>query len=140
MVFLKVLTQKYFDIGKDGTALFTYFSEDFDFFDHQLLIPKLNACGIDTNYLYFLASYLEKREQRTKVNGSYCNFDDMLSGVPQGFTLQLLLFNIYICDLLFGIEDLDTASYADDNAPYTFSSELDVALEKLRSYTAKISE
>ena len=64
----------------------------------------------------------------------------MLSVVPQGFTLQLLLFNIYICDLLFGIEDLDTASYADDNAPYTFSSELDVALEKLRIYTTKISE
>ena len=82
MVFLKVLTQKYFDIGKDGTALFTYFSEDFDFFDHQLLIPKLNACGVDTNYLYFLASYLEKGEQRTKANGSYCNIDDMLSGVP----------------------------------------------------------
>ena len=38
-----------------------------------------------------------------------------------------------------GIENLDIASYADDNT-YTFSSELDVALKKLRSYTIKIFE
>ena len=36
--------------------------------------------------------------------------------------------------------DLDVASYADDNTPYTFSSELDVTLKKLRSYTTKIFE
>ena len=72
------------------------------------------------------------------MNGSYSNFDDIFSGVPQGSILGPLLFNIYICDLFFGIGDLDIASYADDNTPYTFSSELDVALKKLRSYTIKI--
>ena len=52
-----------------------------------------------------------------------------------------LLFNISICDLFFGIGDLDIASYADDNTPYyTFSSELEVTLKKLRSYTVKIFE
>ena len=51
-----------------------------------------------------------------------------------------LLFNISICDLFFGIGDLDIASYADDNTPYTFSSELDVALKNLRSHTIKIFE
>ena len=74
------------------------------------------------------------------MNGSYSNFDDIFSGVPQGSILGPLLFNIYICDLFFGIGDLDIASYADDNTPYTFSSELDVALKKLRSYTIKIFE
>ena len=112
----------------------------FDCIDHQLLIAKLNAYGVDTNSLYFLASYLEKRKQRTKVNGSYSNFDDIFSGVPQGSILGPLLFNIYICDLFFGITDLDIASYTDDNTPYTFSSELYLALKKLRSYTVKIFE
>ena len=131
---------RYLDTGGHGSALFTDLSKAFDCIDHQLLIAKLNAYGVDTNSLYFLASYLEKRKQRTKVNGSYSNFDDILSGVPQGSILGSLLFNIYICDLFFGIGDLDIASYADDNTPYTFSSELDVALKKLRSYTIKIFE
>ena len=98
------------------------------------------AYGVDTNSLYFLASYLKKRKQRTKVNGSYSNFDNIFSGVLQGFILGPLLFNIYICDLFFGIGDLDIASYDDDNTPYTFSSDLHAAFKKLRSYTIKIFE
>ena len=75
------------------------------------------------------------------MNGSYSNFDYIFSGIPQGSILGPLLFNIYICDLFFGIENLDIAScYADDNTPCTFSSELDVTLKKLRSYKIKIFE
>ena len=108
----------YLDIGGHGSALLTDLSKAFDCIDHQLLIAKLNAYGVDTNSLYFLASYLEKRKQRTKVNGSYSNFDGNFSGVPQGS----ILAPICICDLFFGIGDLNISSYADDNTPYTFSS------------------
>ena len=66
--------------------------------------------------------------------------DDIFIGVSQGFILGPLLFETYICDLFFGIEDLDIPSCADDNTLYTFSSELDVALKKLRSHTIKIFE
>ena len=52
-----------------------------------------------------------------------------------------LLFNISICNLFFGIGDLNIASFADGNTPYyTFSSELDVTLKKLWNYTIKIFE
>ena len=74
------------------------------------------------------------------MNGSYSSFDDIFSGVPQGSILAPLLFNTYICDLFFEIEDLDIASYVDDNTPYTLSSELDVALKTLRCYTVKFFE
>ena len=120
----------YLDTGGHGSALLTNLSKAFDCIDHQLLIAKLNAYGVDTNSPYFLASYLEKRKQRTKLNGSSSNFDDIFSGVSQGSILGPLLFNIYICDLSFGIGDLDIARYADGNTPYTFSSELDMALKK----------
>ena len=32
---------------------------------------------------------------------------------------QDLLFNIFLCDLFLFINDIDIASYADDNIPYT---------------------
>ena len=48
------------------------------------------------------------------MNGSYSNFDDIFSGVPQDSILGPLLFDIYIRDLFFGIGNLDIASYADD--------------------------
>ena len=55
------------------------------------------------------------------MNGSYNNFDDILSGVQQGSILGPLLFNISICDLFFGTGDLEIASYADNNTPYALS-------------------
>ena len=119
----------YLDTGGHSSALLTDLSKGFDCINYQLLIAKLNAYGVDANSIYFSASYLEKRKQRTKVNGSYSNFD-IFRGVPQGSILGSLLFDICICDLFFGIGDLDIASYADDNTPYTFSSKPDVALKK----------
>ena len=74
---------KYLDGGGHGSALLTKLSTVFDCIDHQLFIAKLNAYVVDTNSLYFLASHLEKRNQRTKVNGSYTNFDIFIS-VPHG--------------------------------------------------------
>ena len=98
----------------------------------------LNEYGVDTNLLYFLASYLEKRMPRKKMIDSYSNFDDIFSGVLQGSMLGPLLFNRCISNLFFSITDLEIASYAADNAPYTFSSERDMVLKKLRSYTIKL--
>ena len=129
--------QIYIDFGGHGSALLTEFSKSFDCIDHLLLIAELNGYGVDTNLLYFLAYYFEKTKQKTKVNGSYSNFGDIFSGVQQGFILVPLLFNIHNCDLFFRIGDLGKASYADDNMPCSFSSELDVLMKNLRSYTIK---
>ena len=68
------------------------------------------------------------------MNGSYENFDCIFSKVSQGSILGPLLFSICICSLFFGIGDLGIVSYInniDNNTPYTYSSELDVALDRV---------
>ena len=40
-------------------------------------------------------------------------------GVPQGSIFGPLFFNIFIADLFLTVPEIDIASYADDNTPYT---------------------
>ena len=53
--------------------------------------------------------------QRTKINESYSTWEKKLFGVPQGSILGSLLFNIFLCSLFFIVNEIDFASYADDN-------------------------
>ena len=101
------------DNKKSFGALLTDLSKAFDCLSHDLLIAKLNAYGFNMSALRFVHSYPKNRMQRTKVNSEYSSWEEIMFGVPQG----PLLFNIFTCDLFFIMENIDTASYADDNTP-----------------------
>ena len=103
--------------------------------DHELLIAKL---WFDTDALKFIYSYLEGRKQRTRINSSYSSFAEILFGVPQGSILGSLLFNVYICDLFYDIDDLDFASFADDITPYSCLSDTISVLGQLKGGIDKI--
>ena len=49
-----------------------------------------------------------------------------------------LLFNAYICDLFYDIDDLDFASFADDNTPYSCLSDMISVLGQLKGGIDKI--
>ena len=49
-----------------------------------------------------------------------------------------LLFNAQICDLFYDIDDLDFASFADDNTPYSWLSEMIFVLGQLKGGIDKI--
>ena len=102
------------------------------------MIPRLHAYGFENDALKFIYSYLEERKQRTKINFSNSSFAEILFGVPQGSILGPLLFNAYICDLFYDIDDLDFASFADDNTSYSCLSDMISVLGKLDGGIDKI--
>ena len=108
--------------------LLTDCSKAFNCILHGLLIAKLAAYGFDYNSLQILQSHLSNKKQRTKINDAYSNYFEILFGVQQGSISGSLLFNIYICDMFYDINDCDIASYADDNTPYVSSSNLDALI------------
>ena len=53
------------------------------------------------------------------VNNSYSLWKLIKYGVPQGLILGYAFFNIFLCNLFFIIDNVDIASYPDDNTSYT---------------------
>ena len=120
------------DNSKMFGALLTDLSKAFDCLDHELLIAKLNAYGFGLTALKLVHNYLSNRKQRTKINSTYSSLLEIIFGVPQGSILGPLLFNIFLIDLFFIIEDTDIASYADDKTPYVTADNIDGVIKSLQ--------
>ena len=52
-------------------------------------------------------------------------------GVPQGSILGPLLFNRFLADLFFILNNTEIANYADDTTPYTVSNNIDDLISSL---------
>ena len=114
-------------------ALLTDLSKAFDCLPHDLLIAKLNAYGVDISALRLIFDYLTKRKQRAKIGNDYSSSREILYGVPQGFTLVPLLFNIFICDLILITDDFKMANYADDTTPYVCNKDITSLIKSLEN-------
>ena len=125
--------RKNMDKGKSCAALLTDLSKAFDCIVHDFLIAKLEAYGFSYEALKVIYNYLTDRKHRTKVSNSFSDFIDLLLGVPQGSILGPLLFNIYICDLFFFVEEDNVTSYADDTTPYSNSKNVVTVLENIET-------
>ena len=113
------------DNKKTFGALLTDLSKAFDGLNHGLLLAKLNAYGFSLLALRMIQSYLSNRKQRTKINSDFSSWEEILFEVPQGSILGPLLFNIFLCDLFFRMNDVDFASYADDSTPFFVGNDID---------------
>ena len=119
------------DEGSAFRALLTDLSKAFDCLPNELLIAKLHAYRVDIPSLKLLHSYLTKRKQRVKLNGTYSSWSEIIFGVPQGSILGPLLFNIFLCDLFQFFPDLDITNYADDDTLHSININLNKVLHDL---------
>ena len=100
--------EKIVDCGGVFGALIAELSEAFDCIPYDLIIAKLEAYGFQTDALNLVYDYLSYRKQRVKINETFSSWKNIKYGVPQGFILGSLLFNIHLCDLFYFLEDLQS--------------------------------
>ena len=79
----------------------------------------MKAYGISGSVLNWVTNFLSNRRQRVNVNGSYSDWSNVISGVPQGSVLGPLLFIIYINDLPEALQS-NVAIFADNTKLYRF--------------------
>lgn len=130
--------KKALDEGKVAGAILTDLSKAFDCISHELLIAKLAAYGFEKSALILVLNYLKGRKQRTRVNGTYSSWREILSGVPQGSILGPLLFNIFINDIFFFLNKCDITNFADDNTPYCIEKNIMHLLKNLEAETYSV--
>ena len=73
-------------------------SKAFDSFPHNLIIAKLEAYRLGEKALSYIFLYLTNRNQCVRVNDKKCDFQKIVSGVPQGSITGQILFNFSIND------------------------------------------
>jgi hypothetical protein len=81
------------------------------------LLVKLEEIGIRGRVKDWIAEWLKGRKQRVVINGEASEWEDVLSGVPQGSILGPLLFIIYINDIDIGLIG-NILKFADDTKIY----------------------
>ena len=74
--------EKHLDKGNRAGVILMDLSEAFDTINHSLLLATLEVYDFSTNSLKLMQNYLRNNLQRTKVNGSFKDWTEILAGVP----------------------------------------------------------
>ena len=129
---LSITTEIYeaFENHDEVRAIFLDISKAFDKVWHAGLLHKLKQNGINGSLYHLMGDYLSNRKQRVVLNGIESEWEDVLSGVPQGSVLGPLLFLIYINDLSDGIYSR-MRLFADDSSLFARVTDLNATHDQL---------
>ena len=121
-------------------AVLTDLSKAFDCIPHDLLIAKLAAYGLSEEALMYILSYLSNRKQCVRINDTYSEFENIISGVLHGPILGPLLFNLSINDLFFFILIASVHNFADDNTLSAFAENVSQLINIFQSGSEVITD
>ena len=93
------------------------FSKVFDTIDHLTLLQKLYKMNFSVESLKLIQSYISERREYAKIDDKTSSTQLNNFGVPQGSILGLVLFNLYIVDIVDNIS-CNSLQYADDTTLY----------------------
>jgi hypothetical protein len=126
------------DKGKPFDVVFLDFAKAFDKVPRERLLEKLRAHGVRGRLLTWIRAWLTGRRQRVVLNGESSDWEEVLSGVPQGSVLGPPLFTVFIDDIDLVVELIDILrKFADDTKLGNTASspedkeKLQLALDKL---------
>ena len=92
------------DSGFIPAALFLDVRKAFDSLTHTILLLKLSHIGIRGNAYSWFLSYLSGRV--ISVHPDISNPSGIEFGVPQGSFIGLILFLVYVNDLIYAVKNL----------------------------------
>ena len=108
--------------------------------NQEILIDKLAYYGCRGVTQKLIKSFLANRKQYVSVNGFDSDKLDVVCGVPQGSTLDPLLFLIYINDLRFSLKSSVANHFADDKCITQQSKKLKTMESELNHYLKLCTE
>jgi hypothetical protein len=95
-------------------TIFLDLAKAFDTISHNILLSKMENCGIRGLTLSWFKSYLTNRKQAVQIENNVSDYSCIQYGVPQGTVLGPILFLIYINDLCNLKLTGNIQSFADD--------------------------
>ena len=90
---------KALDEGYGLDVVYLDYRKAFDSVPHRRLIEKLKTFGIKGKLIHWLDNFLTSRTMKVGLRGTFSQLLEVLSGVPQGSVLGLLLFLLYVNEL-----------------------------------------
>ncbi|BFZ07875.1 hypothetical protein BsWGS_10914 [Bradybaena similaris] len=126
-------------------TLWVDFKQAFDKVWKEELVVKLQRCGIHSNMIRWIQSYLHNRRTKVRLDGIHSKKVLICQGVPQGGVVSPTLFLVYINDLVKDLPaGVKAALYADDLVLYctnkhtpTMQSQMQQAVDMLKTWTEK---
>ena len=108
-------------------------SKAFDCLPHNILLCKLSSYGFTENATKLMESYLSDRKQQIKIGNVVSSWAEIKKRSPLRFNSRPLLFNVFINDIFYFINNCDLYNYADDNTLSFHSPDFDEILRVLQS-------
>ena len=120
--------------------IFSDLFKAFDTVNHNILLEKLKAYGIQSENLKWCRSYLSNRKQFISYNDSETEMKIVICGLSQGSTLGPLLFLIFVSDLNNSTKVLDRVLFADDTNLYCSGSKIRALFETANQELSQIND